>query len=365
MCVHKNNMTDTQPKTFLYFGIFDPEFSRNKVYIRGLQARGHKVVVVTDRSRGPLKFLKLWRMHRELKGKYDVMVVGYPGYIIVPFARVITRKPIFFDALCSFHEAQIISRNAYKNNPLRIPYVRTIDWLATRSADKVMVETELQKEYFVQELKVPATKCIVVYTGVDDTSFYFDPTIAKNPTYTVLFRGRIMEEAGVTHILRAAEILRGENIRFLIIGFGWSRAMENFSKLLKELALPNVCHIRGPVPIDELRPLILSSHVSLGQFSNNSRLDRTIPHKAFEAMAMRLPYITARKPGIQEVLTDKESCLLVEAEDPRDLADRILFLKNNPAQGDTVVSKAFELYEEKYKPAKIVESLLVGVESLL
>ena len=44
---------------------------------------------------------------------------------------------------------------------------------------------------------------------------------------------------------------------------------------------------------------------------------------------MGLPYITGKNMAISELLTDRENCLMVSNADSRDLADKILELKNN------------------------------------
>jgi glycosyltransferase involved in cell wall biosynthesis len=347
--------------TFCYFGIFDPNFSRNKVYIRGLRENGVDIVECVDRSGGFLKFWRLYKKHKALKGKYDVLIVGYPGYIVAPFARLITRKPVVLDALCSFFEAQILSRDAYRGIPLRTWYVRFIDWLANASADYILVETEAQKRHYVESLKVPVEKCIVVQTGVDDHSFYFDPEIKKHTVFTVLFRGRLMSEAGVKYIVEAARLLQNENINFEIIGFGWGKTVEEIKSKIEEYKLQNLSLTFRNLPIGELRERILQCHVSLGQFEKHDRLKRTIPHKAFEAMAMKLPYITARAEAIQELFKDGENCLFVEPASPEDLAEKILKLKNNPGLRELLSGQAYRLYVNALTPQKIAKRLLADL----
>ncbi len=352
----------------LYFGIFDPTFSRNKIYAEGLRQNGVKVIVCTDTGKGFRKFWNLFRKHHALvraaahtsKPAYDAIIVGFPGYIIVPFARLIKKRgvPLIFDALCSFYETQIVSRNAYQGNPFRIVYVRMIDWLATRCADKILLETEHQKKYFVHKLGVRPEKCIVTYTGVDDSQLYADESVKKSDRFTVLFRGRITREAGAVHVLRAAKLLEKENIQFLIIGFGWGDAVAEFNAVMAELKPANVKHISKQLPPDELRALMLPCHASLGQFENNERLRRTIPHKAFEALVMKLPYVTARAEGISEILTDGENCLMVAPANPKDLASKIKMLRDDRALAEKLADNGFALYTQVFAPKVIVQPII-------
>lgn len=358
-------------KTVLYFGIFDKDFSRNKVYADGLKQHGIAVLYCIDKSRGPIKFIKLFFKLWGFRGQYDAVIVGYPGYIVVPFARLFSilisvftfskQKPILFDALCSFYESQIISRDAYQGNPFRFLYVRTVDWLSTRSADKILLETQAQKDYFIGNLGVPEEKCIVVYTGVDETVFIRDSQLQKNETFTVLFRGRITKEAGVTTILKAAKILEEKGIDFLIVGFGWGSAIKEFNETMTSLKLKNLTHKKEQLPYSELIPLISKCHVSLGQFSTNERLKRTIPHKAFEALTMKIPYITARGGAVSEIFQDGFNCIMTNPDDAKDLAEKILMVRDNSQMAESITENGFKIFKERFTAAKIVEPIIKNI----
>lgn len=350
--------------TICYFGIFDPQFSRNAVYIKGLEQNGVQVIVCTDHAPGFKKYLNITKQLWQIRRQIDAIVVGYSGHTVVPLAKIISLvgvgKPVIFDALCSFYESNILSRDAFKKIPGRKFWCRLIDWLANTFADIILVETKAQKWFYIQTLKVSENKCLVAYTGVNEDLFYFDPNVKKSDTFTVLFRGKFTPEAGIEHIIKAAEILeqQGENINFRIIGFGWGEVNKEIQAQVKSFQLKNLEFINRYLPIAELRHLMLESHVSLGQFADHDRLKRTIPHKAFEAAVMRLPYITAKTGPIGEVFTDGVDCLFVHPADPKDLADKILSVKNNQALGPALADMAYELYQEKLTPQILAKDLL-------
>jgi glycosyltransferase involved in cell wall biosynthesis len=227
----------------------------------------------------------------------------------------------------------------------------------------------------VGTLGAAESKCRVNYLGVDESKFFRDnsenpqksnivgtpqpvQTSSDKRNFRVLFRGRITREAGAEHVVKAAKILEGKGVDFLIIGFGWGDAMARFDSAMTELKPNNVTYINKLVPIDDLRRMMSGCDVSLGQLSDNVRLTRTIPHKAYESMAMKLPYITARAEGIMEILTDRKNCLLTKPADPEDLADKILLLKNNPELANQLALNAFELFHEKFESKKIVAPIL-------
>ena len=153
-----------------YFGIYDPEFGRNKVYMHGLRQNGVEIIECRDASTGPIKFWRLWRKHRDIirRGGYDAIVVGYPGHLVVPFAKFLAgKKPVVFDALCTLYEGEVISRGKYKSNPFMKWWINFVDSVAARRADVVLVETNAQKAYFIKRFSIPAGKVYRVFTGVD------------------------------------------------------------------------------------------------------------------------------------------------------------------------------------------------------
>lgn len=294
------------------------------------------------------------------------MIVGFTGYIMVPFAKLISRKPVVFDALCTIYEMQIISRNANRKYSLGWFYVLLIDWCAVHFADLVLVETESQRQHFLERFKISGEKCKVLYTGADNSIFYFDHQIEKRNNFTALFRGGLTKEAGVKYIIEAAKILENSGINFLILGHGWGEVKKEIDSLLEKYKLKNFEIISRKLEINEMRILMSSCHVSLGQFENNERLAWTIPHKAFESLAMKLPYITARAAGVSEVFMDEKNCLMVNMADSKDLAEKVLKLKNDSILCDSLANSGLELYNKSFTPkvlAKRIIDLLININN--
>jgi len=331
--------------TICYFGIYDPNLSRNKVYISALKKGGVKVIECNDCSSGFRKYINLFIKHQKIRNQYDIMVVGYGGWLVVPLARILSRKPIIFDALCSLYDADVISRGFSK---FSIKYLITIilDFMAFQFADIILFESYKQIDFIARRYRVNPRKCFRLFTGVDEESFFFDPKISKRDEFTVLFRGRFLPEAGVQYIIKAANLLQDYGVNFLIIGFGFEE--KKIENLIRDYAPRNIQWIKTYLPTNELRNLMLSCHISLGQFEKNERLERTIPHKAFESLAMKLPYVTGRADGIRELLEDKKTCLLVNLADPSDLADKILQLKNNEEFRNYLAENGYELFKKKF-----------------
>jgi glycosyltransferase involved in cell wall biosynthesis len=342
--------------TVCYFGIYNPEFSRNKIYISGLRSLGVNVVECRDDSSGFSKFWKLWKKHRQLNDQYSVLIVGYPGHVVTPLARLISRKTVILDALGTLHEAEVLSHNAGFFGAIK---ARIIDWLAVKCAHAVLVESEPQRHYFEKRFGA-SDKYRVVHTGAREGKRERREEKAGKTGFKVLFRGSLTPEAGLETILQAAAILEksypDENISFSIFGRGICE--QEVVQLIQKLALHTVEFETAKLPWEELVERMQECSVALGQFSTNPRLQWTIPHKAFEAMALRIPYVTACAEGISSVFVEGKHCLMVTPADPDDLVAKILELKRAPALRAHLADAAYAEYLEKYTPTALGRKLI-------
>ncbi len=342
---------------FCYFGIYDPEFSRNRIYIHALRGAGHEIVECRDPTRGLLKYVRLARGLKSLKGSYEAIIVGYPGHIVVPIARLFGSGPVVVDLLGSLSDAAEQSHGAGFFSRM---WLSLVDRLAILCADAVLVESETQGRYLEGRFG-GAGKYRTVYTGADEAVFGPRPgqRAASSTPFVVLFRGRLTPESGIMYVLDVAESLKEDSsIRFRIIGYG--RLLGVVRERIIERGLHNVELISERLSFDEMRLRMLDADASLGQFEESERLDRTIPHKAFESISMGIPYITARARAISELLEDEVSCLMVRSADQGAIKSAILRLKKGRALGERLAHEARRVYESRAS-ANAIASALVSI----
>src|SRR3989338_5231510 len=97
-------------KKVFYASFSHLDYSVNAVYLNGLEQNGvtiHKLWL-NKRKRGEYaRMLKeYWRNRRGL----DLIMIGYDSPQLVILARLISRKKIVYNALCSAYERFIVSR---------------------------------------------------------------------------------------------------------------------------------------------------------------------------------------------------------------------------------------------------------------
>ncbi|MFA6339063.1 MAG: glycosyltransferase family 4 protein [Candidatus Paceibacterota bacterium] len=350
-------MDQSKIKKILYFGIYKPTAPRDKIYLDGLKKLGIEIIECVDNTSGFKKFINLYKKHSKLKGQYDLFWIGYSSGILSVLARFISQKKIVYNALNSMYESYVLDRERPAKGSLGSFVIWFGDFLAFHFAHISLVESEEQKKFISNFFLVNPKRLFVVYTGADEDVFYPDPNIKKNDTFTVCFRGMFLPATGVEYVIEAARILKDEDINFLVIG--WGEPIEEWVKnKIKEYDLTKLTLITVFLSVDDLRQKMLSSDVILGQFCANERMDRTIQHKTFEAMALGMPYITRDSRSNREILTDRENCLFVKVEDPQDIADKILELKNNKDLREKIASNAYKLYQEKLTQKVLVNKII-------
>ncbi|MFZ1987931.1 MAG: glycosyltransferase [Minisyncoccia bacterium] len=348
-------MTAIHPLTVCYMGITEPTFSRTNVYIKALRKEGIHVLECFDTTPGLKKFFRIFKKHAELTEPYDVVIVGCASAILVPFVKLITRTPVIFDAGWSLYEGTVISRGKHRNNPFKRLRVWSIDWISYLSADLVLLETNAQIRFYTSLVRGKASACRRLFTGVDESGVAPDTSILKRNAFTVVFRGYANPEAGLACIVEAARLLEGEGIQFLIISPNW----------LIPKDLPQNIETRiGFFASTELWRSMCECHAAFGQVERHERLERTIPHKAYEAMALGLPYLTADSVAIRELFNDRRNCLMVQAGNAADLAEKIRLLAQDSGLASRIVLGAKETYQKECSNAVLARELIAYIDEL-
>lgn len=331
-------------------------YAPDKHLIDGLRENGHMVFELSEKNTGVEKYIQLGIKFLKHKDLCDVVIVGYTFPHFVPLIRFLTLKKIVFTAVASQYEANIISRGSQKPWSLTALKWWLVDFVSFHLSSQVLLESSAQVDFIHNLFLVPRKKLIKSWTGVDEKIFFRDSSIKKYKKFTVLFRGRFLPESGIDTIIKAAKLLEEKEVYFLIIGQGF--LYKTVNNLMNKLHPQNLIVIQEVLPHDELREKMLSCYVSLGQLANHSRLSRTLPFKLYESLALGLPYLTGRSAGILELLKDGDTCIAVEPNNPTELAEKILFLKNNPTTLSKIGEHGYALYKEKLTSKKLAQEFI-------
>lgn len=345
----------------LYLSNTRPDSSLNSVCIKGLMENGVKVLVHHAETKRIWGLARAVSFYRQEAKNTDVVIIGHDSPVLAIVLRPFCRKKIVYNAVLSVYERMIISRELAPPFSLKAIYYWLIDFLAVHCADLIIVESNRQADFFKKLFRVSRGKVCKNWIGVNEDKFFYDSTVQKFNVFTVLFRGALMPEAGVEYAIRAAKVLENKNIKFIIMGGGI--LLEKTKKLVEELKSANLELVTDFIPQEKLREAMQKCHLSLGQLSDHNRLARTIPHKAYESLAMKLPYLTASNSGILELLTPNRTCLTCNPADTQSLAEKILWAKNNYSMVKKIAENGYQLYQDKLRPHILAKNLLDRIKT--
>ncbi|MBU1557759.1 glycosyltransferase, partial [Patescibacteria group bacterium] len=335
-----------------FFGIYNPEYSRNRVLISGFQENGFEVVQCRVDS-GVGKFLKYWNLYKEYRKikdeKFDYVIVAFPGHTVVWLARLLFGKEIIFDAFTSLYDSEVFDRKNVKEGSLKAGYLHFLDWSACRMASKVLLDTDEHIKYFVSEFKINRNKFIRVFVGTDTSVFYPREKVGGGDKFIVHFHGSNIPLQGIKVILESARILEQEkDIQFNIIG----------TKIKEEYESQNFKNVNfiDNVPYGELPGYISQADICLGIFGATEKTQRVIPNKVYECIAMKKPVITLDTPAVKELFSEGEEIRFLKDPESKELVGKIKELRSHLG--------SVEFRETFISPKKIVEDLISDLKEL-
>lgn len=344
--------------TICYFGIYQPNYTRNKVNIQGLRENGVEVIECNVQTRGLKKHWDLFWKHWPMWGKYDVMIVGFNGHAAMPIAWLVTRFPrkkLIFDEFISTYDSNIFDRKKHSPHSLKALKYWLLDWLTSNLADLVLMDAEAHADYISKTFHVPRQKVKGLLVGCPNDIMYPRPQNKAESDFIVHFHGTYIPLQGIPYIIRAAKILDGKGVKFNIVG-KLSTYTESID-LAKQLDVKNV-RFYDYMPYDKLAEFMANADLCLGAFGDTEKAKRMGIFKIIEAMAMKKPFITGDTVAMREFLTDRKDVLFCKIADSQDLADKIMELKNDENLRNKIAENGYELYKQRFTPKAVGKSLL-------
>jgi len=343
-----------------YFGIYNPEYSRNRILIKGLKQNDVEVIECRTDCTGIKKYFDLIKKHWRIRHDYDILIAGFPGNHSAVLAKLLTRKPVVFDAYLSFYNALIFDRKESSPKSLRALRYWLVDFLPSQFADRVLLDTQEHINYFVKTFKAKRRKFIRVFIGADDDVFVpSSDNNNNNSDFIVGFHGMFVPTQGAEYIVKAAEILKGhQDIKFDFVGSG--KDYDKTVKLAQELKLDNV-KFYGRVDFREVPKYVAGFDIVLGNFGDTDKTTRVIANKTYETLAMSKPHLSADVPAMREFFTDRQDILFCQTANPQDLAEKILILKNDKELMKKIAEGGYKIFKERATPKVVAGQLLADL----
>lgn len=348
-------------KTMLWWGRFDPNYSRNRI-LRGLLPKLGWNVVDFHPVISATADLEAW-----LRRLPHVDLVWVPCFRQRDYAAARRWShargiPLAFDPLISAYDKQVYERAKLASDSTAAHRLLSWERKIFQSADRVIADTSTHADFFADTLGVSRDKLSVVYVGAEES--LFKPTeINKKPateSLEVLFYGSFIPLHGAEIIAEAARLYSGPPVHWRFIGKGPSRAR---CELITR-GMDNVT-FEDWVSYTDLPDRIWRADVVLGIFGATQKAARVIPNKVYQAMACGRPVMTRRSSAYPAEITGEtgNGLVWVKEGDPDDLSANLSRLASAPESLAGLSSQASSTYQRHFSSAVLTEQLASSLQA--
>jgi glycosyltransferase involved in cell wall biosynthesis len=330
-------------------------YQRNDVLLRAF-SKEHQVTPIGTLQKpqslvSSSILLCLKAMPKIIFEKYDLVYVGFYGYLILLLLRLIYSKPILFDAFTSNYDTLVNDRKTIRSNSILSHLAYWLDWISCHVASHILLDTHKHIDYFVKSYHLSANKLSAIPVGCNEAIFYKQPFSTRNQQTTVLYYSSYLPLHGVDIVVEAASLLRDENIIFRLIGDGLTK--KQVIQRASELNLQNVVFLPN-TDLKNLASEIAHADICLGgHFGSSEKAKRVIPGKIYQILAVGRPLIATNTPANLELLTPGYDSLLCAPGDAKGLARLISQLHHNPELRETLANRGGQLFHERCSETSI------------
>lgn len=308
-------------------------YPRNDVLTRALTRLGARLDIIGHDRPGSVIWRSLqvaWRALPQLAAsRYDLVVVGFYGHLLMLLVSRLSRRPILFDAFLSTYDTLCFDRNvcAPDSPPGRLAF--WLDRTTSSRADRVLLDTDLHADYFQTTFGIPRERLRALPVGCNESVFYPRSVTKGDNTTRVLFYTTYLPLHGVLTVIHAASQVRAERrLCFTLLGAGPELAEAR--RLAKALRADNVI-FAPPVPLTSLPDHIAAADIVLGgHFGTSAKANRVIPGKLYQILALGRPLIAGDTPANRTLLTEGVQARLCPPANPEALAAAVLELHHDP-----------------------------------
>jgi glycosyltransferase involved in cell wall biosynthesis len=204
------------------------------------------------------------------------------------------------------------------------------------------------------EAGYPKEKIIVIYNICNFE--ILDNKIIKRES-KIVFAGLLEESKGIWDAIKAFELLNDKELYFDIAGDG--REMDSIKKYISDKKIKNI-NLLGWIDQTQVSKLYLKSKIIIAPSVWPEPFGRFV----LDSMTTRTPLVSTTTGGTPEGIRDQETGLLVEPNNPPQLAEAIKKLLTNKKLYEKI-SKNLPKEAEKYSPEVIGKQRILLYKEIL
>jgi glycosyltransferase involved in cell wall biosynthesis len=258
------------------------------------------------------------------------------------------RAPLVFEVRDLWPEAPI--QMGALRNPLIRRAARALERLVLGRATRIIaLSPGIQRG--VVAAGAPAERVALVPNASDLDLFRPAPLPER---FRVSYFGTMGEANDLAPVVEAARLLDG--VDFVLMGDGKHRAR------LERSAPPNVTFTGTAAGKQGVAELAASSSACLTVFKDVPVLATNSPNKLFDTFAAGRAAIVNMDGWMRSLVEDNEAGLYVRAGDARDLAEKLAWLRDHPADLERMGRNARALAEREFDRERLAERALAVLE---
>jgi glycosyltransferase involved in cell wall biosynthesis len=201
-------------------------------------------------------------------------------------------------------------------------------------------------------------KIHLIYNGVSIKDCPLAPA-PMTPPIKIVALGRFVRTKGFDVLLRAAKILTSQGIDLHLTLAGWGPRGLLWKSLAFRLGLGSRVSFPGFIPYNQVSGLLTGADVFVMPCVVHSSSDRDgIPNVIMEALLHRLPVVASDVAGINEVIQDHKTGLLVPQQDPAALAQAISAVASDRVSALTMAQQGRDLVLRQFNTEENHRKLL-------
>jgi len=232
-----------------------------------------------------------------------------------------------------------------------------------KKADAILANSErtanLIAKIYGENLK---TKIKIIYNGVSLEDVYQESSPIKrryDSKKIILTVGNLVKLKGINYLIQALPkiIEKVPNLVCLIIGKGEEK--ENLKRSVEKLNLENYVEFLGPKPHKEV-----FEYMSISDVFVLPSINEAFGVVYIEAMAHKVPVIGCLGQGIEDIVENEKSGILVRPKNLEDLESALIKLLTDEDFARTIGQAGRKVIEEKFTLRKNAQELMEVYSSL-
>ena len=219
-----------------------------------------------------------------------------------------------------------------------------------RQMDKILITSRLFSNYLIKEFNIKKEKIEYLPQYAEGIFERISPK-KENGTFDFVFAGNIGAVQSVETVIKAAELLKDEPVRFHIVGGGTD--LERLQQKAKGLE-----HVifYGRRPLEEMPEYYAKADAMLVTLAADPVLSLTLPGKVQSYMAVGKPIIGAIDGETKNTIKKAQCGFCGKADDASELAENIKRFINCGDRA-TMGQRARKYYEENFEEKLFMNKL--------